>query len=1550
MALAGFSSAQADTVANYTLGFEERVDIKDPNFIPALNWQHASDGAVIDGVKCYMTYTYYTDKGVDDSGCLYASDQEAGSYYDTEPVFDCIVTPVVSGQVSIKVKKYNSYSYLKVYGLNASGRPTTSKQFANVTATTMGSDWYTVTFNVDEPQRVALNAHKVYMDDFSAESAEIEDIPSFTIVSADPSATTGVIRVPQNADGSVTLKYSVTIKNNGMVDLVAGETENYSISLVHGTDDTVIGTTEVPVNLARGETSEPFDVTATVAESEIRSIWPYSSASKPINLLNNLTGSLIFRAGTQVVEYEPKFELKIQGSGASVPTTYAAPFGISTEASTINFQLKSTGTADLQVRSLSIPEGYTTTVELPEGEFIIAAGEMLELPLTRPATPGRYMGNLQLVYVNKAGADVTYTLPLSGATLEEGQWGTSFNNNKSTVVWGPGSIAQNGISNDKYSLTAYDMYDHWAVCSNSNMYVNADNKYITPKMHMEAGQEMYFETGKNTTVDDKFGLKVFVSTDRKNWGEPVMTVLRSDLSDTAFHPYTWTATETGDFYVAFELYGMKLDNIIAFQRANVPYDFEISEFTLPETAKKGEEVTAKIKVLNTTAAEAADYTVKLYAGDEEIGSATSVKILEDAKGYKEFTVKHTFDPEVTTDYAVRMDMAFTDGTVVTSGTKQLKVTNEPEFGFYEKDNHGTKWHHDSTKTPVNFGKTSTQGIAKEYEFYNWGTAPLTVNSISVPEGFSVSITEAEVPVQIAVPVVLSFTAETAGTYSGNLEINYINGEGEAAVYTLAMNGIMLEPGKWYASFDDGTTNGLWPAGSLHQSNVSLENSNTALEPNMVMTCSTAKNGDKRMFITPKLHSNGEIIQMDLCRYNSTYSTSAGVEIYIAATREGLLDADGKRTLLAEYKGEPEEGELSLGTTPTTEDITIPEGDWYLGIAPYSRGRVDEIYGLSLVPAEGLDLMYESAVIPSDAIQNNLATAHFRVYNVGLEEVPADAYHMELTINGQKQDFEGEIALPAVNTLSNPTDIPVTFRYPKTGTYEAVLALVAGDIRLESAPAEITFAKEVLNAEVQVGENKTRGNDGPVDYYYKHSDIVMVYPAEMLGLSGGETITRLAFRGYNNFSTVRSSTHQVYTQLIDETSIGQPSSKPYSAEGMTEQRNDATPVVIPKDGTDSNLIDLFAVELAEPIVYEAGKSLKVYVHMDQTEYMNNSNWKFALTDTKTGWRLRSDSNIATASWSAVNIPTLWLGLEATPSGLSGTVTDREGNAVAGALVNLTSTDGDNVQYEAVADETGAYTLEVIQNNRTYDAVAAAEGLAEFEDGLTIEGTIEKDFVLRPVFRIHGQATHTGGAEAGVVYLDGSYTTGYNAITLPVALDEEEIEAIFGDATVLAFAGERVEGTNAVAQFAQTSSMEAGVPYLVYLRGEQPEAQMFRTKDVAETLNAVNGTRLTWTPTSAPTDLTPDMFVMEGDNFVPASQIVAPTAMRSALPTVPAYSAYIKGSEGVQTVGFTNDADLPSAVEAIAEREGDDMIYTLDGIRVKNPAKGLYIINGKVFLVK
>ena len=63
------------------------------------------------------------------------------------------------------------------------------------------------------------------------------------------------------------------------------------------------------------------------------------------------------------------------------------------------------------------------------------------------------------------------------------------------------------------------------------------------------------------------------------------------------------------------------------------------------------------------------------------------------------------------------------------------------------------------------------------------------------------------------------------------------------------------------------------------------------------------------------------------------------------------------------------------------------------------------------------------------------------------------------------------------------------------------------------------------------------------------------------------------------------------------------------------------------------------------------------------------------------------------------------------------------------------------------------------------------------------------------------------------------------------------------------------------------------------------------------------------------------------------------------TVPA-TAFAGGGARALNVSFGNEATGINAVEAAAQKEG---AYNLNGQRVMQPTKGLYIVNGKKVII-
>ena len=49
-------------------------------------------------------------------------------------------------------------------------------------------------------------------------------------------------------------------------------------------------------------------------------------------------------------------------------------------------------------------------------------------------------------------------------------------------------------------------------------------------------------------------------------------------------------------------------------------------------------------------------------------------------------------------------------------------------------------------------------------------------------------------------------------------------------------------------------------------------------------------------------------------------------------------------------------------------------------------------------------------------------------------------------------------------------------------------------------------------------------------------------------------------------------------------------------------------------------------------------------------------------------------------------------------------------------------------------------------------------------------------------------------------------------------------------------------------------------------------------------------------------------------------------------------------------YVSKSKYDSDIKAVNAKEGEDVIYNLQGIRLKKPGKGIYIINGKKTIVR
>ncbi len=1310
----------------YVVDFNTAITTSNHDFAVASNWKHIVGSNNYDGYgPYYMQYGYTGDGGVDGTGALrvgaqngyYAGSTQSGANF-TDGHYDHLVTPKVNGTVTLKVKRYNvtGYpSYVRIFKCNEEGNTIGDEIVTDITPAISDSEWSTLTLTLTEETRLAIRAQSVLLDNFTAEEATIIPIPAMSITSikrADDGSTT---YFDMNADGGYTVKYKVKITNTGETNLIAGTTENYSLSV--SIDDNTYGTFDVPVDVEMGNESEEF-VASIVVPKTAPTGWKYRYLKE--NLTNTVNTNSI--AWSNTIEYNPiPFFIK-QGNepiskGSSLTSVTSLDYGMITSATTENYEIFAHNAGDLQIKSITTPDGFTA-VPAQTLPYTIPAHTGMNVDVTANGT-ATASGNMVITYVDKNGVDQTVNISLSQTVIDPSKWLATFDNG----IWPEGTIHQSSLS-----LSSNSYYGYTYAIKSSSSY---NNKFFTPLLHATAGESMTFDA----MLDYSYGsIKVYVTTDRNNLGTPVLTLGSSQLNTSSMTSKSVTIADEGDYYVVFEVYYAMLDNLYGFELVPVDHDIVVNSFKIGYNAedkeiKSGTEQSFSFDIVSTLTETADAYSVKLYANGSEVATAEAADLT--AGTSKTFNFTWTPTVETTTVYEMHAAIVFTDETVIVSPSLNLTVTKEPKFVFVTSSTTVTD-NTTSITTAQTFGKVNTHPV-KSFKIHNSGTANLLVSSIVAPAGFSVDVNG---PLNLGAGeeqiVNVTFSTETPGEYAGNLTITY-NQDGEQE-YTLAFSGTMLDPTKFYANFDNATESCNWPAGSIYQNNISGATVSYSAPYNYYISSSSTTNN---IFVTPKLAATaGEKLMFDAKLY---YGWNSGaVKVYAATTREEVLNTEEGTTRVQLFyaSGVDAGADATITTDYQTFEVTVPEaGEYYFGFEISGRPYVDEINGLTPV-AVAHDWKIASSNIPTDAMQNVATEASVNVLNLGLADEAADSYEVNLYIDGEKTATAATIpALPMAHQLSAAgTQVTVPIYTLKTGTFPVYIEVKAGDYSVTTDPVDVTFAEEFAESNLTMSTG-TASNTNLLHLNWNNSETVSLYSATVLsnmGLKEGDKISSITYKGYNKGSNY-STTLNVWYEFTDETTQSQPAAGKYDTSEMTNVLN-TTRSWASVEGTSSNYVELITINFKTPIVYTAGKSLRMVVCSEGSQYQSGTYFvQSTVSGTETSYYNRNDDATTfknTQTWAAnTYLPAIYIGVVAEPKTYSGTITDEDGKAIENATVSLVSTDGKNVQYSAITDENGAYSINVVQSTREYDATATAYG---YNDGthndISFAADVNKDFKL------------------------------------------------------------------------------------------------------------------------------------------------------------------------------------------------------------------------------
>lgn len=724
LSLLGLQQAKAEAVSPYTVDFNSTINTGIHDFAVASNWGHIVPVSDYDGYgPYYMSYSYAAAEGIDESGAVLAYRQYAGDNWGGEEVKDVLVTPKVSGEVALYVKAGISASssnpaFVEFYTVNSAGTAIGSLIQRFAVAELQESDvegWKRVSINVSSEQRVAIRAQHVYMDNFSATTADIVKERKLTITSlASPTGSTPVV-CNQRTDGSVDVTAKVTVQNNGDEDLRVGD-EDFTLTFVmkpyYSAAVVYEGATfAIPVDVAVGK-SATFEATFNVTSFNTSAT---NSGYFYIKVRENVSGSTSSaELQAKVQEYQSKFIFDKEGTtyySSSSSTSTPIDLGKVSAETSVSYEIYNDGTAPLVIHSISVPAPFTS--DAPTGEFTLAGGEKKVITITLPIdNPGIFVGTLAIDYTNFGKERATYNLAISGTVIDPSRNLITFSNSDDTN----GQFPAGSIHSDQVYITQKTEGD---ITNYFLQSTSTTTKFITPLLTAQAGESFTYDAWYSS-YSSSAAVTVYTSADRVNWTQ-VDKLSTSNLS-TTMRTFTVTLDEAGDYYLAFELQGNALlDNIYGLTPAEEPeHDWYIAQdATIPAKGTQNIDYTASIQVHNISAADDVIETATLYMGGEAVATVEGTALAGNAKtaaigtgrnNYSNIeapaTITFTFKPHEYGTFATYIELKAGD-TVLT--TDEVEVTIAQEAIVSELaigDNSGV-----SSNSPLNLNFNNSETVS-----------------------------------------------------------------------------------------------------------------------------------------------------------------------------------------------------------------------------------------------------------------------------------------------------------------------------------------------------------------------------------------------------------------------------------------------------------------------------------------------------------------------------------------------------------------------------------------------------------------------------------------------------------------------------------------------------------------------------------------------------------------------------------------------------------------------------------------------------------------------
>ncbi|MBR1547337.1 MAG: choice-of-anchor D domain-containing protein [Prevotella sp.] len=390
-------------------------------------------------------------------------------------------------------------------------------------------------------------------------------IESFSRTKADDEADV----LTADADNKFSATFSVVVKNTGSTALTP------TVSIKRG--ETVVGTATAETAVAPEETAT-LSISATGMSAGEGGEQTFSAVAAYSTAADAETFAFSTPVTISVVASAPLFQLA-QGTTA-IDNNGTLAFGIVNQATTKTLTITNAGTRQLELISITAPEGYTATA-LTSANKTIAPAASLDIDLTLKAEQGKKGGNLVFTYKVDETTNSTFTLAVSGRSVSTDTWFVDFEDGTIPTTW----------RNDNGWTVAETDGNHYATLTGWDA-----KSIVTPRLKAEANEELSFEV---LSVGNAFSYAY--SSDNTMWSEEI------SVSTTGEH--TFKAPEAGNYYLRFTTRNGRLDNLVGFAESPLEHEIAITQSTIPTS-------------LNQYAWPEFSVTVKEFAGKQEDIKAT----------------------------------------------------------------------------------------------------------------------------------------------------------------------------------------------------------------------------------------------------------------------------------------------------------------------------------------------------------------------------------------------------------------------------------------------------------------------------------------------------------------------------------------------------------------------------------------------------------------------------------------------------------------------------------------------------------------------------------------------------------------------------------------------------------------------------------------------------------------------------------------------------------------------------------------------------------------